>query len=414
VTNLINKSDVIILITSGFPFDNHENYLETEVLYLSNRFSRVIILSHNTNSIKQRTVPNNIEVYRLRYNPTLIEKFVSLRQIFNGDFWKEIKIILNQYKINVSFGILKTLLVTLENSNRLKNTYRDFINKIKEERVIFYSYWCNDSAVALAKIKNEQKSDIKFISRMHRWDIYFEESKYGYLPLRNKIFTQLDNVISISEDGIKYLNEKLNFDTSKVKLSRLGVINVGKILQKEREELLIVSCSNLIAVKRVHLVAKALALVQDCEIRWVHFGDGEKKEEIIEYCNRDFSKNITVELKGRVLNKEVLDFYINNAPDLFINLSSSEGIPLSIMEAMSCSIPVIATDVGGTSEIVNNENGLLIEKDVNINEVSIFIKKIYSQNKTGKEKFRKNAFNTWQKFYNADVNYSKFVNELLN
>lgn len=414
MTNLINKSDVIILITSGFPFDNHENYLETEVLYLSNRFSRVIILSHNTNSIKQRTVPNNIEVYRLRYNPTLIEKFVSLRQIFNGDFWKEIKIILNQYKINVSFGILKTLLVTLENSNRLKNTYRDFINKIKEERVIFYSYWCNDSAVALAKIKNEQKSDIKFISRMHRWDIYFEESKYGYLPLRNKIFTQLDNVISISEDGIKYLNEKLNFDTSKVKLSRLGVINVGKILQKEREELLIVSCSNLIAVKRVHLVAKALALVQDCEIRWVHFGDGEKKEEIIEYCNRDFSKNITVELKGRVLNKEVLDFYINNAPDLFINLSSSEGIPLSIMEAMSCSIPVIATDVGGTSEIVNNENGLLIEKDVNINEVSIFIKKIYSQNKTGKEKFRKNAFNTWQKFYNADVNYSKFVNELLN
>ena len=154
--------------------------------------------------------------------------------------------------------------------------------------------------------------------------------------------------------------------------------------------------------------------MQDCEIRWVHFGDGEKKEEIIEYCNRDFSKNITVELKGRVLNKEVLDFYINNAPDLFINLSSSEGIPLSIMEAMSCSIPVIATDVGGTSEIVNNENGLLIEKDVNINEVSIFIKKIYSQNKTGKEKFRKNAFNTWQKFYNADVNYSKFVNELLN
>lgn len=414
MANLNNKSDVIILITSGFPFDNHENYLETEVLYLSERFSKVIILSHNTESVKQRTVPNNIEVHRLRYKPTLIEKLISLRQFFNFEFWKEIKIVLTQYKINLSVGMLKTLLVTLENSNRLKNTYRDFINKIKEERVIFYSYWCNDSAVALAKLKNEKNNNVKFISRMHRWDIYFEENNYGYLPLRNKIFGQLDNVISISEDGIQYLSVKLNFDTSKIKLSRLGVVNVGKILQKEREELLIVSCSNLIAVKRVHLVAKSLAIIKDCKIRWVHFGDGKKKNEIIDYCNLNFSKDINVKFKGRVLNKEVLDFYINNAPDLFINLSSSEGIPLSIMEAMSCSIPVIATDVGGTSEIVNNENGLLIEKDVNINEVSIFIKKIYSQSKTGKEKYRKNAFNTWQKFYNADVNYSKFVNELLN
>lgn len=414
MANLNNKSDVIILITSGFPFDNHENYLETEVLYLSERFSKVIILSHNTESVKQRTVPNNIEVHRLRYNPTLIEKLISLRQFFNFAFWMEIKIILTQYKINLSFGIIKTLLISLANSNRLKKRYIEYINKLNKKHVIVYSYWCNDSAIALAKLKKEKNDNIKFISRMHRWDVYFEESKYGYLPLRKKILNELDNVISISEDGIKYLNEKLNFDTSKIKLSRLGVVNNGRILQKNREELLIVSCSNLIAVKRVHLIAKALALVQDCKIRWVHFGDGERKEEIIEYCNRAFSKNITVELKGRVLNKEVLDFYINNAPDLFINLSSSEGIPLSIMEAMSCSIPVIATDVGGTSEIVNNENGLLIEKDVNINEVSIFIKKIYSQSKTGIEQYRKNAFNTWQKFYNADENYSKFVNELLN
>lgn len=409
-----NKSEILVLITAGYPFDNHENYLETEIIYLSERFSKVIILSHNTVSSEQRTMPKNIEVNRLRYNLTIVEKFISLIQIFNKDFWIEIKIILNQYKISLSIGIIKTLLISLANSNRLKKRYIEHINKLNKKHVIVYSYWCNDSAIALAKLKNEKNDNIKFISRIHRWDVYFEESKYGYLPLRKKILNELDNVISISEDGIKYLNEKLNFDISKIKLSRLGVVNNGKILQKNRKELLIVSCSNLIAVKRVHLIAKALALVQDCKIRWVHFGDGERKEEIIEYCNRAFSKNITAELKGRVLNKEVLDFYINNAPDLFINLSSSEGIPLSIMEAMSCSIPVIATDVGGTSEIVNNENGLLIEKDVNINEVSIFIKKIYSQSKTGKEQYRKNAFNTWQKFYNADENYSKFVNELLN
>ena len=62
---------------------------------------------------------------------------------------------------------------------------------------------------------------------------------------------------------------------------------------------------------------------------------------------KNFPKNIRAEFKGRVLNKEVLKFYIDEVPDLFINLSSSEGIPMSIMEAMSCSIPVIATNNKG-------------------------------------------------------------------
>lgn len=44
-------------------------------------------------------------------------------------------------------------------------------------------------------------------------------------------------------------------------------------------------------------------------------------------------------------------------------MSDSEGIPVSIMEAMSFGIPVIARNVGGMSEIVNEENGLLLEND---------------------------------------------------
>ncbi|NCO54621.1 MAG: glycosyltransferase, partial [Bacteroidetes bacterium] len=53
--------------------------------------------------------------------------------------------------------------------------------------------------------------------------------------------------------------------------------------------------------------------------------------------------------------------------DLFINVSESEGIPVSIMEALSAGIPVIATNVGGTNEIVNNDVGFLIDKEFEIN-----------------------------------------------
>ena len=70
------------------------------------------------------------------------------------------------------------------------------------------------------------------------------------------------------------------------------------------------------------------------------------------------------------MNFEILDFYKNNYIDLFINLSYSEGIPVSIMEAMSYSIPTLATNVGGVSELVNEDNGVLVERDSIAEEIT--------------------------------------------
>lgn len=48
-------------------------------------------------------------------------------------------------------------------------------------------------------------------------------------------------------------------------------------------------------------------------------------------------------------NQLVYDFYRNNDVDVFVNLSESEGIPVSIIETISFGVPVVATDVGGNS-----------------------------------------------------------------
>jgi glycosyltransferase involved in cell wall biosynthesis len=53
---------------------------------------------------------------------------------------------------------------------------------------------------------------------------------------------------------------------------------------------------------------------------------------------------------------------ILSATDIFVNPSYSEGLPTSVMEAASVGLPVIATDVGGTREIVEHgTTGLLVE-----------------------------------------------------
>ncbi len=52
---------------------------------------------------------------------------------------------------------------------------------------------------------------------------------------------------------------------------------------------------------------------------------------------------------------DLMLFFKENSVDLFINASITEGTPVSIMEAISCGIPIIATDVGGNPEIVSEK-----------------------------------------------------------
>ena len=55
-----------------------------------------------------------------------------------------------------------------------------------------------------------------------------------------------------------------------------------------------------------------------------------------------FPDNIQVILKGWVPNKKVIEFYRTNPVNLFLNFSFQEGIPVSIMEAISFGIPILA------------------------------------------------------------------------
>lgn len=88
----------------------------------------------------------------------------------------------------------------------------------------------------------------------------------------------------------------------------------------------------------------------------------------------------------------------------FLNVSSSEGVPVSIMEAISFNIPVVATNVGGTSEIVTDETGILLSSDPTAEEILNALYSIESINVQPRE--------FWKQKYNADTNYKEFVKVL--
>jgi len=90
--------------------------------------------------------------------------------------------------------------------------------------------------------------------------------------------------------------------------------------------------------------------------------------------------------------------------DLFVLFSNYEGLPVSIIEAFASSVPVVASAVGGVTELLNGENGIAIEN--NIEHAVQAILKIMRGNM---ESYKKAARDTYEKEFKID----KMVNEYL-
>ena len=80
------------------------------------------------------------------------------------------------------------------------------------------------------------------------------------------------------------------------------------------------------------------------------------------------------------------------------------------MEAMSFGIPCIATDVGGNQEIIkHNVNGILLKSNPDFTDVKNTIEEIASKTPEQYREISKNAYQTWEKHYNSETNYTNFT-----
>jgi glycosyltransferase involved in cell wall biosynthesis len=155
-----------------------------------------------------------------------------------------------------------------------------------------------------------------------------------------------------------------------------------------------------------------LSLLPFESIRWTHFGDGPLKASL-EALEQSKLPHCTIDFKGNVPNEAILDFYHSHYIDLFVNMSSSEGIPVSIMEAQSAGIPVLATSVGGTPEIVHPENGFLVEKDFDTRACALQITEYLMGSEVQIESKRSASYQNWKENFDAEKNYHNFAKMIL-
>lgn len=402
----MENRDRLLLFTSSFPFGKKETYLEKEILFLAKNFREIEIYPYyyNQKDISKRNVPSNVFVH----NPAFpISKFGRINLFFKGIF-QEPKIYIffkeffrfRVYKSNVTskrwlFGVFDYISTI--------GTYQ--FKKLKEEKNgLFYFYWGIGWSYSLLSFKDNLNN--KYFVRLHGGDTYLERSN-GYLPVRQEIFKKANFLLPISDHLKEYIHLKFSVPKEKIFLSRLGVDIPKMIKYKSPNSILkIVSCSNLIPLKRVSKILEAIKILKNVEINWTHFGDGPDFFSLKSKVNELQSNTLVINLLGRKSNEEILDFYKNNEIDAFVNVSKHEGVPVSIMEAMSFGIPCIATDAGATSELVNNKNGILLNNDFKISELAESLKNIHSEVWIEK---RVLAYRHCSSVFNSKNNYEELV-----
>jgi glycosyltransferase involved in cell wall biosynthesis len=118
-----------------------------------------------------------------------------------------------------------------------------------------------------------------------------------------------------------------------------------------KDEKIIIFVGRLIFAKGVQDLLNATKDMQ--EVKVLIIGDGNHSEYL-----KSMNKNVL--FLGR-MNQEQIIKYLSIA-DIFVNPSYSEGLPTSVLEAGAIGLPIIATDVGGTREIIDDGlNGFLIK-----------------------------------------------------
>lgn len=399
-----SKLSTLFFFTAEFPYGKSETFIENEIDILAQHFQSIIIFPyHSSGKNPTRSFPQNTHVVpkipseSFRTSRIFLKNFFPILYFFGLEWWN------SPQKKYILFNAKQILVLLCKGFYDAQFIESHLPQMESRSNSTFYSFWMNDWALALAILKHQNKIP-DFIFRVGGFDIYDERHPGNYLPFRYLIYKYVKRVYPNTRLGVDYIQKKQMFP-EKITLSYWGTRDRGMNEFSDSLPFRIVSCSNVIPLKRVELIIAILSHLK-FKIDWVHFGDGGEMEHIQQLASK-LPENISVAFKGQVSNQEVLKFYQQTPVHLFITTSSTEGLPVSIQEAISFGIPIVATAVGGIPEIVNEQTGILIPADFDPKYISTVIDEFLHSEKNS-EAFRNSIRRYWEENFEAKNNYRRF------
>lgn len=203
--------------------------------------------------------------------------------------------------------------------------------------------------------------------------------EHGYLPddpygnslkrrlIRKVLSYAIDHYVAVSGDIKQWMSQAIGIKSCLIKKIINGV-DAKKFFPEDKEKIkafyglrsnvVIGTVGRLDPIKQQHLLIKAFSMLEHNRhnLSLIIIGDGYERIRL-EALRKTLPCAHCIKFFGN--RDDVYKLY--NLMDIFVLPSKNEGLSNTILEAMACGVPVIATSVGGNPELVKNgETGLLV------------------------------------------------------
>ena len=246
----------------------------------------------------------------------------------------------------------------------------------------------------------------------------FQKNKHGLFISLQKFIRNWSinksNLIITPSEHLKTFIEKIDFD------NKIFVINNGVNIEQpnkvafENKILNLLVVSRLVSQKNIDSIIKAVKVMENENIILKIVGDGSEINNL-KLLVKKYELEEKVNFIGKIVGLK-LNEYFKDA-DIFIQASNYEGLPHSILEAINYEIPILSTEVGGCSTLLNKgERGYIIPMPVSKVGITEGIRTIINKKNEAKSKVKlaKKYLNEEYNFNtNAEIYHQK-LNEMVN
>ncbi|MCW8855339.1 MAG: glycosyltransferase family 4 protein [Gammaproteobacteria bacterium] len=320
---------------------------------------------------------------------------MNVMHIMTGDLWAGAEVQLYETILNTPIEIRDEIIVVLFSQGELAKKLSDnkiSINVIDEDecnslsiiaQLVYYINIKEPSVIHVHDYKSHVIASIAIykslsnpvvVRTLHGLKVVPKTLKmlksYALSIVENIVLRyKTDCIIAVSKDIEKILVKKYRSVRVEQISNAISIIEDKsedykiKIREKyniEDDQLWIAATSRLVGIKNLKMLIDAIAKIKPYDINGFVvsiFGTGPLKNDLQKQID-DYNLANVIRMHGHVI--DIVD--VMPGFDVFVNTSIHEGMPMSVLEAMSCSVPPVCTSVGGMKEIIQNtHNGMLVE-----------------------------------------------------
>ena len=216
----------------------------------------------------------------------------------------------------------------------------------------------------------------------------FQVKNYGFsISLQKKVRSFSIKKSDIVVTPSKHLK---NFILNLGFKNKIEIINNGVFIPEENtniftnDQINITIVSRLVSHKNIEKIIRAISDLNNPLIYLNIIGDGPELNQLQKISLESNNKDNII-FHGKLNRDEINHIFLNS--DIYIQASNYEGLPHSLLEAMSYGIPVLCTPVGECKEILGNEDrGYILDLPVSKNNIKSKISEIIGEKNIANKK----------------------------